>query len=133
MKILLSTILLIILQFSGAALSMPSNSNMRELAHKFASSDSEEERMAICINLIDLKIVRRGCQIVTIDQAFGTTLSKRIPRKGQPMEKGTVDFVKQKFDSRNLAVSVGHTGWYLAVEYDSNGAVQNYYLSNLHK
>lgn len=107
-------------------------SPMEELSAKYKHAASEQERMGICVNAINRGLVYRGCSIKTFDSLFGTTLSKDVPAVGQPMERGTVNFADQP-SAESDEVAVPFVGWYLAVEFDSSGLIQNYYLSNLHK
>ena len=107
-------------------------SQMDELSAKYKHAVSEEKRMGICIDAINRGLVSRGCSIKAFDSLFGSTLSKDVPAPGQPMERGTLNFGDQPTPESD-DVAVPFVGWYLAVEFDSNGLIQNYYLSNLHK
>ncbi|HKP03955.1 MAG TPA: hypothetical protein VJU77_11435 [Chthoniobacterales bacterium] len=105
---------------------------MNEFASKYKLASSEKERMQLCIEAIDLGLVYRGGSIRDFDSLFGTRLSANIPAKGKSVEKGCLFFVDNP-PSPSEDIAAVMTGWYLVVEFDSGGMIQNYFLSNLHK
>lgn len=99
-------------------------------AYRAARTDSE--RRAVCLEAIDAGVVARDHSVADVDAIFGTTYATKLPRKGSGLEVGVVDFHPTPRSGSN-AVASGNSGWYLTFEFDSDGRLQNYYLSNLHK
>jgi hypothetical protein len=105
---------------------------MNELASQYQRAASEKERMLLCIRAIDQGLVSRGGSIRAFDSLFGTHLSKDIPARGKSVGKGALFFAEQP-PSPSDEIAAVMRGWYLVVEFDSSGVIQNYFLSNLHK
>jgi len=114
---------------------------MNDLSEKYKHASSEKERMAICIQAIDQELICRGCSIEAFDNLFGTRLNKKVPglqeikeegRILNYMGRGRVDF-NENPPSPSDDVQAVETGWYVWVEFDYRGLIQDYYLSNLHK
>jgi hypothetical protein len=103
-----------------------------ELSAKYKQASSEKEKMDICIQAIDQGVIRRGGSIEASDTVFGTSLSKEIPARGKSVAKGVVFFAENP-PSPSEDIAGAMVGWYLVVEFDSRGVIQNYFLSNLHK
>ena len=110
-----------------------SRTNMQEFVKKYKTASSEQQRLQLCIDVINQGFIYRGGPVGNIDQIFGTAYSKTIPAKGQPLESGVVDFGNPLPPPASDTVAAAHTGWYLAFEFDQQGSIQSYYLSNLHK
>jgi hypothetical protein len=109
-----------------------------KLAEKYKMSSSENERLQLCIEAINERLIYVGGSVHGIDRLFGTEFSKKIPAKGKGTETQVIDFEKQTGlcpDGLrgNDTYQAGLIGWYLAVEFDDNGMVLNYYITNIHK
>jgi hypothetical protein len=105
---------------------------VNEFADQYKKAKTEQEKLQLCIKAIDTGLIQRGIPVSRLDKIFGTNFSKDVPKKGEPLEWGVVHFGKELKSSSDLRAS-GWEGWYLAVQFDDFGSVQNYYLSNLHK
>lgn len=105
---------------------------MQVFAANYKKAATERERLLLCIEAIDQRIVDRDKPIQVIDELFGTDFRKKIPPKNQPTATGVVHF-GQEFRSPSEDTAGSFAGWYLAVEFDYRGKIQKYYLSNLHK
>jgi len=101
------------------------------LARAYRAARTEFERRAVCLDAIDAGVVARGRSVVVVDAVFGTTWASRRPRAGE-LEQGIVYFHPLPPPPSD-AIQAAHIGWYLVLEFDSTGALQSYYLSNLHK
>jgi hypothetical protein len=107
-------------------------SRMDELSAKYKHAVSEKERLNICIEAIDLGILSQGSSVQAFDALFGTNWVAELPRAGEPLEKGYVNFAEQPKPGRDDE-QTPFVGWYCAIEFDSHGIVHSYYLSNSHK
>ncbi len=106
--------------------------NIDRLARAYREARTDLDRRTVCLEAIDAGLVARGHSVAVVDAVFGTTYAKRLPPPGSELEWGTVDFHPLPPPPSD-AMAAGHIGWYLALEFDSSGAVQNYYLSDVHK
>jgi hypothetical protein len=111
-----------------------SNADWRRL---YEAAKSQSERRAVCLRAIDEGAIHRGVAVSAIDEIFGTRLASE-PRSGnEAIRQGIVRFADQIVvppgPSGKVESGVGYVGWYLALDYDRSGAIQNYYLTNLHK
>jgi hypothetical protein len=120
------------LAFASVAQS-PSENKMRDFAKNYQAADSERKKLLLCLDAIDQKLVYRGGPVASIDQLFGTDYHKRVPAKGQPMETGVVHFATQPPPPPSNDIAAAYIGWYLVFEFDSQGKIQNYYLTDYHK
>jgi hypothetical protein len=102
------------------------------LARAYRAARTEFERRAVCLDAIDAGVLARGRSVAVVDAVFGTTYARKLPPEGGGLETGVVDFHPPP-PSPSDAVQVAYIGWYLAFEFDSDGRLQNYYLSNVHK
>jgi hypothetical protein len=105
----------------------------QDFAKKYKAASSEQQRLQLCIDAINQGAIYRGGRIGNIDQIFGSGYSKNLPAHGKPLERGVVDFGNPLASPSSDTIAAAHTGWYLAFEFDFQGTIQNYYLSNLHK
>ena len=108
------------------------DTNIDRLARAYREARTDIDRRTICLEALDGGLVARGRSVTVVDAVFGTAYAKKLPHTGRELEWGTVDFHPLPPPPSD-AMAAGHIGWYLALEFDSNGAVQNYYLSNVHK
>lgn len=102
-----------------------------QLAKAYRAARTEFERRAVCLDAIDAGVIKRGRGVAVVDAIFGTNYAKKLPSGSEP-EGGIVYFQPQLQSPRN-DVQQAFVGWYLAFKFDSNGTLQDYYLSNLHK
>jgi hypothetical protein len=115
------------------------NSNkvsVTELQRLYQSARSEQERRAVCLRAIDEGAVYRGGPVANLDQIFGTHFASELPAAGQIKPGKPILFATQPSPSPGpggFIEAVPYVGSYLGVEYDHEGKVQYYYLSNLHK
>jgi hypothetical protein len=113
------------------------NSNktsVTELQRLYRAAGSEQERRAVCLRAIDEGAVYRGGPVANVDQIFGTHFASEQPAAGQIKSGKPIFFATQPSPSSDAsAVAVPYVGSYLAVQYEHEGKVQYYYLSNLHK
>ena len=107
-----------------------------ELQRLYRAASSEQERRAVCLRAIDEGAVYRGGPVANIDQVFGTHFASELPAAGQIKSAKHILFETQLSPSPRpdgLHEAVPYVGSYLAVDYDHEGRVKYYYLSNLHK
>ncbi len=102
------------------------------LARAYRAARTELERRAVCLDAIDAGVVAKGRSVAVVDAVFGTTWARKLPPPGGGLEWGVVDFHPLP-PPPDDAFSAAHMGWYLALQFDSAGTVQNYHLSNVHK
>jgi hypothetical protein len=107
------------------------DTNIGRFAREYREARTELQRRAVCLEAIDAGQIARGNSVAIVDAVFGTTCAKKLPTGREP-EWGVVEFHPLPLLPGD-AMSAAHAGWYLAVEFDSSGAVQNYYLSNVHR
>jgi hypothetical protein len=106
---------------------------VEEFAAKYKRASSEQERMAICIEVIDRGLISVGNSVKTFDAIFGTMLMKQLPAPGAPLKKGGVDFAEQLKVEKDDVQQIPHIGWYCEVEFDDQGTIRRYFLSNMGK
>ena len=96
---------------------------------EYRAAVSEKAKMAVCIEAIDAGLIKHGTPIQTIDWMFGSTLAKNIPVERDRTQKGAINFARQR-EARSEAVANPYVGWFLGVEFNSEGRVIRYCLSN---
>jgi len=105
-----------------------------ELARLYEAAQTEQERRAVCLRAVDDGNISFRSPISTLDQIFGTHFALKLPQEGT-IAKELILFATQpeapKSEVRPEARA--YVGSYLAFDYDHEGNVQNYFLSNLHK
>jgi hypothetical protein len=105
-----------------------------ELKKLYRGATSEIQRRNVCLEVIDSGAIIRTGPVATVDEIFSTDFAKNLPTKQEIRKTGVVDFdVQTESTAKEMAEATGHKGWFLAIEYDFNGEIQNYYLTNLHK
>ena len=112
--------------------SMDQKLTVAELKQRYLVAGTEQDRRDVCLIAIDQGLIKRTGLISVVDELFGTRFADRLPSRKEEFRTGTVDFLPSKPSSDN-SVAAGHKGWFLAITYDFNGEIQNYYLTNLHK
>jgi hypothetical protein len=85
------------------------------------------------MNVMDAGLIRQWTSVQVVDRIFGSTFYKdrKKLRKGHSTW-GTIDFSTQPVSALD-SEATKRVGWYLAIQYDSNGIVQNYSISNANK
>jgi hypothetical protein len=109
-------------------------SSIADLQRLYSSSGTAEERRRLCLQAIDSSLIVTTGSIALIDRIFGTNFRSRLPSKREVQRTVRIPFGSQIRSSTNSketsdASPVSH--WFLAVQYDYNGDIQNYYLSNV--
>lgn len=107
-----------------------------ELRGLYEDAQSERERRAACLRALDEGVIHTYGPVSTIDALFGTQLASQLPTEKEGKRTGVIDFVSHVPISPNPEVkteAAGQNGWFMAVEYDYNGNIQNYYLTNVRK
>jgi hypothetical protein len=107
-----------------------------DLKKRYMSATSEDERRAICLQAIDAAAFVENGPVSAVDEIFGTNFASKLPTKKEGTRDGMVYFADQppaRKPADGLIQQRAFVGWYLLVQYDHNGEIQNYYLSNLHK
>jgi hypothetical protein len=112
-----------------------SEMTIAELKILYSAATSEFERRTICLQSIDQRAFFRTGPVASIDEIFGTHFAAKLPTKKESRRIGTVEFapaapVLPSADGTHEKAP-GSKGWFMAVEYDYNGQIQNYYLTNL--
>lgn len=103
---------------------------------KRAALKSEYEQRAVCLRAIDEGAIRPGVHISLIDEIFGTNFTSRTPTEKGDIEKAAINFAPQYYQSprqEGKVEAIDYIGWYLAIDYDHDGNLQSYFLSNVHK
>lgn len=106
-----------------------------ELARLYQAAQTEQERRAVCLRAIDEGRISAGSPVATFDQTFGTHFAVKLPTEGT-VAKDLILFATQpKLPSRSdgRVEAIADVGSYFAFDYDHQGNVQYYFLSNLHK
>ena len=111
---------------------MDQRATIAELKQRYQISRTEQERRDICLIAIDQGFISRTGPVSVVDELFGTQFAGSLPSKKEALRTVTVDFLPEAPSADN-SVAAGRKGWFLAVTYDFNGEVQNYFLTNLHK
>jgi hypothetical protein len=106
--------------------------SLAELKGLYEAAKSEFERRAVCLRAIDEGAIYRGGPVSSLEAIFATHFAQDLPTARESKRIAVIDFVPF-VPSPDNSVAAGHSGWYLAFEYDSKGKIQNYYLSNLRK
>jgi hypothetical protein len=108
-----------------------------DLKQLYQAAKSESERRAVCLRAIDEGLIHSGVHISLIDEVFDTHFAEKLPTGQVPSQGAAVNFAPQapstpKSDGGVMQAS-DYVGWYLALQYDQQGNVLKYYLSNVHK
>ena len=107
------------------------SSTVTELSTRYKAASTELQRRAICLEAIDRGTLGRRCPIERVDLIFGTHFRDDIPMPGKSFVKRAVYFADLPPSPDNVAAVM--MGWYFVVVFDSEGLVQDYFLSNAHK
>jgi hypothetical protein len=99
----------------------------------YEAAESETERRDVALRGIDEGVIQTfgPVHVSTIDTIFGTHLASELPTRKEIQRKGIVDFVPSTASQKDGA-SVAK-GWFMAVEYDHDGSIANYYVTNVRK
>jgi hypothetical protein len=107
-----------------------------ELKEHYEAARFEKDRRAVCLRAIDEGAIYPGGSISTIDEIFGVHFGSQLPDKTEANRRRFVLFADQpslppRPDGK--AVGVPDVGSYLEFDFDSNGIIHDYFLTNLHK
>jgi len=106
-----------------------------ELARLYHAAQTEQQRRAVCLRAVDEGKISLRTPVSTLDQIFGTHFALNLPKEGT-IAKDLILFATQPqppSKPEGRAEAIAYVGSYLAIDYDHQGNVQNYFLSNLHK
>jgi hypothetical protein len=103
-------------------------------AKAYRTAKTDLERRTLCLEAIDAGVIARGHNVAVVDRIFGTHYAKKLP-SGVEFETGTVDFHPQPVPQETGDRYSAHdfVGWFLAFRFGSDGSLEDYYLTNLHK
>src|SRR6267142_2995264 len=110
--------------------------SIAELKRLYESANSEYDRRAVCLRAIDEGAIRRGAPISSIDEIFGTHFAGDLPNRQESFRSVAIDFAKHVAPPQrpNIAMSAhDYVGWFVGFQYDPDGKIQNYSLTNVHK
>jgi hypothetical protein len=112
----------------------PSSADLRQ---QYQTAKSERECRDVALQAIDEGVIQTfgPVNISTVDAIFGTQLASHLPTKKEDKRTGIVDFASSPTTGTDTGKDGSRTsdGWFMAVEYYSNGNIANYYLSNVRK
>lgn len=110
------------------------NYSLPQLAQFYKSSTTASEQRKICLQAIDSGVIVTTGPVSVIDQIFGTQYAGKLPTKKQVERTVQVRFRGDGNPASDPSTNVSDAArkWFLAVQYDYNGDIQNYYLSNTH-
>jgi hypothetical protein len=96
-----------------------------ELKRLYETASSEPQRRDVAFRAIDEGVIQifPRVNVSTVDEVFGTHLGSNLPTKKQHTTTGFVNFNQTQSGS----------GWFMAIEYEANGNIFNYYVTNIHK
>jgi hypothetical protein len=105
-----------------------------ELARLAQAAQTEQERRGVCLRAIDEGRVYAGGPVSTLDQIFGTQFASQLPTE-ETVAKRLILFAKQPEPPAQpeRTEAIGYVGSYLDVDYDHEGKLRYYSISNLHK
>jgi hypothetical protein len=110
--------------------------SIAELKRLYEAAQSQYERRAVSLQAIDEGTVRQGRPVSTVDAIFGTQFASVLPPANGSLELAVIYFgpkVAPPSGYNGPPVAIGYIGWSLEIEYDHDGKIQNYHLSNLWK
>ncbi len=110
--------------------------SIAELKRLYQAAQSEQERRAISLRAVDEGVIRLGASVSHVDEIFGTHFAGNMPNEKEAIRHPFILFANQpslppRPDGR--AEGVSYQGSYMDLDYDANGAIRNYSISNLHK
>jgi hypothetical protein len=108
--------------------------SIAELRRQYETAQSEDERRAACIQAIDEVAVSTYMPVSTVDAIFGTHFASQLPTKKEAIRTGIVELAPstQTAAPEKNKARASH-GWFLAVEYEHDGNITDYYLTNVRK
>lgn len=101
------------------------------LAKAYRAARTENERRSVCLAAIDAGVIAQGRSVAVVDALFGTSYARKLP-PSRKLETGFVAF-HPSASSGSEALQTASIGWYFAFEFDSEGKLENYYVSNAHQ
>ncbi|WP_147300574.1 hypothetical protein [Lysobacter silvisoli] len=116
-----------------------------DLKNRYKRARTEDERLQICIDAINKKVICAGCGIESVDAVFGTDFAKLdTSTEGAdgylheiiPFNSGTIESLSgasENADTNDAPSSIGIRGWFLAVRFTRSGRIVSYSLTNVSK
>lgn len=109
---------------------------IKQAAENYRKAD-EQERLRICIEAINRKVICEGCSVANLDKLFATHFVKPDPgAEGfDHLYNGGVNFGPPPLAPSKIEgmAAPAFEGWYLAFKYDKAGRIVTYSLSNIRK
>ena len=128
------SLLLLASVMGGALASDGRERQLQELHNKYRISRTELERLNVCIEAINKKLICEGCRVQNIDKIFSTDYGRMDKsRLGlDSMYAGTIRFVPVEYSKspKETTSSSSYKGWYLGFKYTQDGRLYKYYLTN---
>ena len=110
---------------------------VKELKQKYSRAKTEMDRLKVCIEAINKKVICEGCKVQDLDAVFATSYSKMDKsRLGlDSLYRGAVHFnpVDLSKSNRETGTASSYRGWFLGFQYTPDGRIYKYYLTNLSK
>lgn len=109
-----------------------------ELHGRYISATTEMQRMQVAVDAINANLICRGCKVDLLDEIFSTDFRRKDPNSLGFDDKYTevvyFDPPKDLMDRNGSAErALAYKGWYLAIKYDKDGKLVDYFLTNIHK
>lgn len=117
----------------------------KELGARYKKAESEDERLRICIEAINSKVICQNCSIRDLDTVFGTDFARLdTSTEGEdgylheivPFNTATIENLTppQKGDrAKESPSSLGVHGWVLGVRFSRSGRIVDYSITNVSK
>ena len=117
----------------------------KELGERYERAKTEDERLKICIEAINKKIICQNCSIRDLDAVFGTNFAKiDTSTEGEdgylheivPFNTATIDALTpppKDAKVNDAPSSIGIHGWVLGVRFSRSGRIVDYSITNVSK
>ena len=133
MKILLFGCCGIIAYMAPVFAERESGNPSKEMAIKsYLTASGWKERRRACLDLIDAGVIARGVRLDSLPQKL---IDKMFISKGTIKSAciAIIHFEDQPPRGTSSTGASDWVGWYLTIETDKTGSIENYTLSDLHK
>lgn len=107
----------------------PSSDELRRL---YETTQSEVDRRAACLRAIDEGAIRTYHPVSAVDEIFGTHFASDLPSRKESIRKANIEFAPPAPNRDNPKIAE-RSNWFLAIEYDYQGTLLNYSLTNIKK
>jgi len=97
----------------------------QELAARYKAALSEREKLTVCINAINERVIAAGAPVDNIERVFGASYPLLLFAEQEP--------VPPEFANNEMLYQRRLVGWYLCHQGDAKGRIAWYYVSNTHK